>query len=960
MSQNPPVEPELFLPRPEHPRPDFQREPWINLNGRWRFSFDKDNMGEQRKWYRLAHPAARNAEGIPPTDDPFGSEIVVPFPWESRLSEVCAPDYKGAAWYQRVIEIPADWAEGDADSGPRDAIGLPGMEDTSSAVTAIGAGVTWRLRPFLCFGAVDWNAKVWVNGRFVGEHSGGYTPFDLDISRYVRPGRPATVTVRAYDACDADTLLGKQTYNWYTPSSGIWQTVYLEGRPAVYLTQVHVTPDLDNGSATFQVGITAAEDEATGGGEYRLSVTSADGLFPPVEQIVAAGQGETTLEVHVPSPRPWSPEDPFLYDCAVRLEGPHSASADTVHTYFGLRTISRGFWKDNPYEYVFLNGKPIYLRGALDQAFHPDGLHAYPSDDAIRADIQLAKDLGLNMLRCHIKINEPRYYYWADKLGVLMMYDFPSASVYTPTARAHWEQTFRDSMARDFSHPSVFAWILFNETWGLEEHQTPASWRWVADMYDLAKELDATRLVEDNSACLYDHVRTDINTWHFYIAHYDRARRHIERVVAQTYEGSPFNYVGHRYGHVEGAADYAQGTQPLLNSEYAGLGANDGDRDISYTFKYLTSDLRRHAKVCGYVYTELSDIEWEHNGFVNYDRTAKQFGYDAFFPGMTVADLNGADFVGLDCPPCQTLAPGSLFHAPIFVSHWDTRPLENARLCWRITCMDRFGETHFVDEGHRAVSPAPFAVIDAGGLEARLPDENGLATVAVWLEAGDGSVRARNYVNVDVYDAQAASDVEQTPGGGYALCFKPGDYADSTWPQPMLGQHGQKFGGSNAGWVEYVLPLPAGLDTDAVGGMRLLFEAGARTASNRVGWKRRPGRPPTLNYPQTESRALPTDLVVSVNGVQIGATRLPDDPADASGVLGVHLYQSFEMASHGYLTEFTADAETTRRILESTQNGEITVRFEVPRTGRAGGLNLYGARMGAFPVEPTLLLEREA
>jgi hypothetical protein len=947
------------IPRPEHPRPDFQREPWLNLNGRWRFTFDPQNVGEQKKWYRMPHPTVGTSVSLP-IADPFQDEIVVPFPWESRLSHVGATDYKGAAWYQRVIEVPADWAEEDAVSGPRDARGLPSAEDTAAATTGVGANVIWRRKPYLCFGAVDWHARVWINGRFAGEHSGGYTPFDLDLSHYVRPGQPATLTARAWDACDADTPLGKQTENWYTHSGGIWQTVWLEGRAAAHLSHLHVTPHLEAGTATFAMRIVA--DDRASGSRFRLSVVSADGAFPAVERTVSvsASTTEHELEVTVPNPRPWSPEDPHLYDCTVKLvaESGADGDGDAVSTYFGLRSVSRGFWDGNPFEYVFLNGEPVFLRGALDQAFNPDGLHTYASDDAIRADIQAAKDLGLNMLCCHIKVNEPRYYYWADRLGLLVMYDLPSASVYTPSARANWEQTFRASLERDFSHPSIFAWILFNETWGLEEHQTPASWSWVKQMYDLAKELDPSRLVEDNSVCLYDHVTTDINTWHFYIADYDRARRHVERVVAQTQEGSAFNYVGHRYGHVEGSAAYRQGTEPLLNSEYAGLGARGGDKDISYTFKFLTTELRRHPKICGYIYTELTDIEWEHNGLVNYDRSAKEFGYDAFLPGMTVADLNRADFVGLDCPPCQTLAPGAAFTAPAFVSHWDQRPLRGAHLCWRISATDRFGRQRVVFEDRRPIEPRRFGVTDAGAIETRLPDEPCLLTVALWLQEGDGSICARNYVNVDVHGGTPPPNVERT-ASGYALRFRPGEFLDSSWPTPTLAPRGQKFGAAGAGWVEYAVPLPEGLDAGAVNGMRLVFEGAARTASGRLGWVR-PWQAADTNYPQTEAHKLSTTVAVCINGIELGTTRLPDDPADARGVLSAHLNENFEYASHGFLTTLEADADTAHRILEASSNRELVVRFEVPRSGRSGGLNLYGARMGAFPIDPTLFLDVEA
>src|SRR5581483_1903018 len=287
---------EAEIPRPEHPRPDFQRDTWINLNGRWRFTFDPENTGEQLRWYRIPHPLASGRPGHQAgssdiVEDPFTMEIVVPFPWESRLSGIGATKYKGAAWYQRSIVVPAEWAEAEVPAGPRGAHGLPSVEDTATSQTAIGAGVRWRLRPYLCFGAVDWHARVWVNGRFAGEHTGGYTPFALDISRFVRPGVPATLTVRAYDACDADTPLGKQTVRWYTHSGGIWQTVWLEGRPAAYLARLQSTPHLEPDHAGVRVVVTVDGTALTTPGAYQLTLQADDGSFPAVSQSVTVPAG---------------------------------------------------------------------------------------------------------------------------------------------------------------------------------------------------------------------------------------------------------------------------------------------------------------------------------------------------------------------------------------------------------------------------------------------------------------------------------------------------------------------------------------------------------------------------------------------------------------------------------------------------------------------------------------------
>jgi hypothetical protein len=628
----------------------------------------------------------------------------------------------------------------------------------------------------------------------------------------------------------------------------------------------------------------------------------------------------------------------------VELLSPGDALLDRVQTYFGMREIRRGLWEGRTYEYVLLNGEPVYLRGALDQAFYPETLHAYPSDEAIRNDLQAARDLGLNMLRCHIKLNDPRYYYWADRLGVLIMSDIPSASVYTPKARHNWEMTLRGAIARDFNHPCVFAWILFNETWGLEEHQTPAGWTWVREMFDLTRSLDETRLVEDNSACLYDHVATDLNTWHFYISDYDRARRHIQRVVNLTFAGSEFNYTG----------TYRQEVQPLLNSEYAGLSAQQGDRDIAYSFKFLTTELRRHDKICGYVYTELTDIEWEHNGLLNYDRSGKEFGYEAFVPGMSVRDLTGPDVVGLDAPPCQTLPPGSRFAAPVFFSHYGTRHLERAMLHWRVDGIDRFGERRSFNEGSWSFAPEQYRAAGIGTLELGLAEEPCLATVAVWVQDEQGQVVARNYVNVDVF-AGPAADVERVDSG-WVLRQRPGDFVASNWDNPRLGPLASKFAAAGAGTVEFRFVLPEGRARDAIRGLRLRFEAGARTAFQRIAWK---ANTKSTDYPQTEERKIPTDLTVSLNGVELETVRLPDDPADARGVLSHHL-TDWDLGSYGFLTDVVVGPEQLDAVLAASSEGSFTAQFQIKEDAeKRGGLSLYGARMGAYPVDVLLFVETE-
>jgi len=412
--------------------------------------------------------------------------------------------------------------------------------------------------------------------------------------------------------------------------------------------------------------------------------------------------------------------------------------------------------------------------------------------------------------------------------------------------------------------------------------------------------------------------------------------------VDETHPGSSFNYVG---------GEHVQSGAPLMNSEYGGIAARSGDQDVSWCFKYQTSELRRHAKICGAIYTELDDIEWEHNGFVNYDRSTKEFGYDAFVPGMSVADLNAADFVGLDAPPYQTLAPGSEFHAPIFVSHWGPA-LSQATVRWQVDFVDRYGQASTVQGDEISVLPRRFDVTALDDLAFDLPGENGLATVALWLVDDTGAVRCRNYVNVEV-SAGHSPAVEQTDCG-CALRFRPGDFSASSWDHPAVGLSGQKFSATGSGWVEYELALPAGVDAASISSLTLRFEAGARAGWSKIDW---PAKIQGFNYPQTEAeRSTPTDVEVSINGVVIGQTHLPDDPADARGVLSHH--NGIDPGSYGYLTDLAADDGALAAVKASlVADDPLRVCFTVPADAEhAGGLALYGAAAGHFPVAPTLLV----
>ncbi|MEM7126431.1 MAG: sugar-binding domain-containing protein [Chloroflexota bacterium] len=889
--------------RPEHPRPYFQRPKWVNLNGPWDFSFDEELIGEQSRWYLPAVPFSQQLT------------IHVPFPWESKLSGVERSNHKGAGWYQREVTIPAEWGD---------------------------------LVPYLNFEAVDWHARVWINGELAAEHENGYLPFSVDLSPYAKAGESVTVTVRAFDIAEASTLVGKQVPFWYTHSSGIWQTVWLEGRAPNHVTSIQIAPDVANRQAHATINVAcSAPSNSTGNSLNRatLRICSKYGDFETMEAEVelAEGASQHRLSLAIPNVKLWSPESPYLYEVDVSLISADGGT-DQVATYFGMRTITTGAWNGNEYEYILLNDEPVYLRGALDQAFHPDGVHSYPTDEIIRGDIQLAKDLGLNMLRCHIKINDPRYYYWADKLGLLVMYDLPSPVIDSPAMRKIIVETLHRVMERDYNSPSIIAWIIFNETWGLTKLHTAEAQAWLAEVVELTRKLDPTRLVEDNSVCKYDHVETDINSWHYYINDYGRVRQHIQRVVDETYPGSSFNYVG---------GDYVQKTAPLMNSEYGGIAARSGDTDIAWCFKYQTSELRRHNKICGYVYTELDDIEWEHNGFVNYDRSKKEFGYDFFVEGMSVADLNGADLVGVDAPPCQTLSPGSTFRAPLFVSHWGAS-MSSSQVRWQLDFIDRFGQKSTIQEQAISIGPARFAVTDGVEIDTQLPNENGLATLALWLEDEHGAIRSRNYVNIEVRGK--ANPLAEKTADGWAIRLLPGFIQQTNWEwlPPYMEPSGAKFAATGSGWVEYEVVLPDGLALADVTQLDILFEAGSKAGGAKIDW---PQRTYGLQYPQTEEdKKWASDLVVSINGSQIGEAHLSDDPADARGVLSHH--RSIDPGAHGFLLNLTMAKAELAQLMENVGSGKtVTIRFEIPTSAsHQGGLSLYGETLGCFPVGPTLML----
>jgi hypothetical protein len=895
---------ETVIPRPEHPQPDAMRVPWTNLNGQWEFRFDPTNSGLSEGWEK------QGAAG-------YDRTIVVPFPWESKLSGINqAKDSPKIGWYRRRFRVPRDFPS--------------------------------ELRVWLRFGAVDWRSDVWVNGRKAVEHEGGYTPFEVDISELLNRDGENVLVVRAFDPTDPELPTGKQV-GWYTPSSGIWQTVWLEGRPKAYIAGFRITTEIQPAKVKIAVDVAGLD-----GARYEVGFTSKDSTVQQVSRAVpvappsgdgARSIGAVELEAEIKEPMLWTPENPNLYDAKLQLKDPEGKVIDSIETYFGLRTIARGKYGDEPFERILFNGKPLYLRTALDQSFNPNGIYTAPDDDFLKQDMVIAKTMGLNGLRIHIKPDEPRRLYWADHIGVLILEDMPNTWRQTTGARRAWEQTMRETIVRDRNHPAIIAWVAFNETWGLgrpEDYKKDRDTQsWVGKMVGVIRTLDFhQRLVEDNSPCNYDHIAdNDLNSWHFYIDDHKEARRHIEDVVAKTKPGSTFNY----------CPEVVQTTLPLINSEYGAVSAGGGDRDISWGLRDLTTQLRRHRKIQGFVYTELADIEWEHNGLVNYDRTPKVFGYDTWLPDMRPNELLGADFIGYDAPPAIVGKPGETITVPIFVSHYSDR-IGPAKVRWWVSGYDPRADIRaIVEPTNIPIMWKPYDVIDLKPLEIKLPDYPFVGALLLTLRDEQNRRIAANFVNLVVKPVRPLARVERRGPNAAVVRFAPGDFATRQWtdqkPQPAGKVHGL-----GKGYFEYRLLIPAAVAKAHPESFYYLFQAGSKASRERVDW---PGRSNRQDYPQTDqARTWPSTLALLVNGRPVDRVTLPDDAADARGVLS-HL-AGVEHGSHGELVDgmVTLTEQDRAGLAEGLP---MVLRLAVPADApKKGGLTLFGATTGELPMDLTL------
>ena len=900
------------IPLPEHPRPDFQRASWINLNGPWQFRFDKDNAGLGQKWFT--------------GDADFPESIVVPFPWGSKLSQVS--DKAAIAWYARTVLAPEAWH---------------------------------GQRVFLVIGACDWETQAWLDGQPVGTHRGGYTPFEFELTPHLKPGQEHRIVLRVDDKARPFKLEGKQGYG---NARGIWQTVYLEARPRTFLETVHFRPDIDTGKLAVMATLSAP---ASAGAEFKLHFKSVG--LPEAAKAIAPGSKEVQFDVPVPNARLWSLEDPFLYEVDASLRS--GGVEDRISTYFGMRKISVVALPGLGVPYVALNNKPIYLQITLDQSYHPEGFYSFPSDAFMRDEILRSRRLGLNANRLHVKVDVPRKLYWADRLGLLIMADVPNSWGEPDTdMRREVEHTLRGMVRRDFNHPAIFAWVPFNETWGLfsgkgkDRKYLPETQEWVASIYRLAKQLDPTRLVEDNSPCNYDHVETDINSWHAYLPGF-AWREHLDQVTRDTFPGSPWNFIGGR----------KQGNQPLLNSEFGnvwGYEGSTGDCDWSWDYHIAVNEFRRHPKIAGWLYTEHHDVINEWNGYYRFNRTEKITGLGELVPGMSLRDLHGPFYISTGSDLCRNVKPGEEVSVPLWASFLtDHAPSSQLRLHVILTGWDTLGRWQRFSQTTRAIKFQPWLSKELEPLQISMPSQPAMVVLSLMLEDETGAVLHRNFTTLVVAAGPAPRDERLELNGARAriVRFAPSSYRAAQWSLKQWNiLDGLKVNGAGSGYFEFRLPWPEGLDVNAIAGASLIFEASAKQlfGKDKQGASRQEGdfmlgagtHDPSLNpnaYPMTDNVRFPSALRIRVAGDSIGHFDLPDDPADHRGILSWHAQKRDkklrEAGSYGYLIRATIPPAAFRAAANAK---EILIRFEVDPS-LPGGLALYGERFGRYPLDPTLV-----
>ena len=568
--------------RPEYPRPQKVRKDWLNLNGEWDFAVDNDARGIE-----LGYPMA----------DSFDKKIIVPFCPESRLSGLEMKGFMNGVWYTRTVQLPDSW---------RDA----------------------GRRTFLNIDASDYITTAFVNGQEVGAHRGGYISFSFDITDALCEGENRITIYATDDTRSKSVPSGKQSDRegsygcFYTRTTGIWQTVWLENTPAAYIKDFKLTPSVDDCAVRIDIKTVAAA------GEMLKTTVYYDGdMVGNNEREIKWDNASFSLALS--EEYLWDIDSPCLYDIVFEL------GEDRVESYFGLRDIALRDGK------LYLNGRPVFQRLILDQGFYPDGIYTAPSDDELVGDITRAMDMGYNGARLHEKIFEPRFLYHADRLGYLVWGEYPNwgLDVSSESAYKNMLPEWLEELCRDYNHPSIIGWCPLNET------QRDIDPELVRYLYNVTKAYDPTRLFIDNSGWFHIAGTYDMYDVHDYLGEPLKFR---EKYWVLT-EGKPAECM---LDNDEGSRKIGESDEICFVSEFGGarfvLDADNGGDNWGYgsqvkdtedfiaRYKGLVDALLDNPKISAFCYTQLTDVEQEMNGLYTYDRRAK-------FPPERIAEITARE-----------------------------------------------------------------------------------------------------------------------------------------------------------------------------------------------------------------------------------------------------------------------------------------------------------------------------
>ncbi|HEY9010311.1 MAG TPA: sugar-binding domain-containing protein [Devosia sp.] len=566
-----------------HPRPRLTRQRWFDLCGTWDFAYDDDNVGLDGRW--LDQPAR------------FDRQIQVPYPPESELSGINDKGFHPVVWYRRSFAVEPVAGE----------------------------------RLLLHFGAVDYSAKVWVNGQLVATHEGGHTPFSADITTCLVEGEQVVV-VRAEDQpLDGTMPRGKQDWEptphaiWYDRTTGIWQPVWLEPVPATYLQSFHLTPDLTQNTVKVEARLNHGHQ-----GWFSVTLRKGDELLA-VQQVHV---GKDAVETQITIPRAkngqrrsdlyWSPENPNIISVAAALLSESGEPIDTVQSYFGFRSAGIGDGR------FLLNNQPYFVRSVLEQGFWPQSHLAAPNADALRKEVELIKALGFNACRIHQKIEDPRFLYWADHLGLLVWGEMANAYEFSPAAVDRFTREWLSAVDRDRSNPCIVTWVPINESWGVEDvARNPAQQAYISSLYHLTKALDPTRPVISNEG--WEHTFSDIVGIHDYTQHGSQLtdRFGSTEAIAATLHSFKPNRKRQRLIEDERG-------QPVMLTEFGGISFHPaaGDNWMGYAtvatedeylaiLRDLFGAIYQSPELAGFCYTQLTDTQQEKNGLYDEHRNPK-------------------------------------------------------------------------------------------------------------------------------------------------------------------------------------------------------------------------------------------------------------------------------------------------------------------------------------------------